>query len=101
MASKDNSYVILEEKLGIKRGSNEVKMLNDHLFYFQDAIYSSKDYGYDSDHSGDFSDKDLYLFDGIEGLPKQLWLALTDRYLSVGSNNIEWIILYNQELMAE
>lgn len=50
---------------------------------------------YDSNYNGIQDENDEYYFDGLK-VEKNTWDTLTNRYLSVGNDEIEWVILYEE-----
>ena len=50
---------------------------------------------YDINYNGVQDHEDEYYFEG-EKIEKDMWDRLTDKYLSVGSDKIEWVILFEE-----
>lgn len=50
---------------------------------------------YDKNYNGVQDEDDEYYFDGLK-MEKDVWDTLTNKYLSVGNDEIQWIVLYDR-----
>ena len=47
----------------------------------------------DNNLNGKMDESDYFIFDGAEEVSMDLWMKLTNRYLTIGTNEVQWNLL--------